>query len=234
MFRINLSDKEGWTRVELEDQHNGIKAEVIRSGAVLNAFYVPTSTGLVNLIDGYKGKEDFAQTITKGFRGAKLSPFVCRLNRSRYSWKGVEYKLEDKFVLNGSALHGILYDAVFDVIDTTSNEHSCSVTLRYQYDGDLSGYPFPYNCTVKYCLEGEGKLTIQTHLSNPAAAETSIPICDGWHPYFRLGGVVDDWWLEMASDQMLEYDTELIPTGKYVTNSMFYPKRKIGDIHLDN
>jgi aldose 1-epimerase len=156
------------------------------------------------------------------------------LNRSRYSWNGVEYTLDNKFVLNDSALHGILYDAVFDVMDTSANDSCCSVTLRYQYDGDLSGYPFPYNCTVKYTLGEEGKLTIQTHLSNPATAETSIPISDGWHPYFKLGGKVDDWWLEVASDQMLEYDPQLIPTGKFISNTMFYPRRKIGDMHLDN
>jgi aldose 1-epimerase len=234
MFRINVLNQDGWTRVVLEDQQNGNKAEILGSGAVLNAFYLETPGGPFNLIDGYIDKEDFKNCITKGFRSAKLSPFVCRLDRSKYSWNGVEYTLDNRFVLNGSALHGILYDAVFDVIDTAENDSCCSVTLRYQYDGDLSGYPFPYNCTVKYTLGEEGKLTIHTHLSNPITAATSIPICDGWHPYFKLGGKVDDWWLEVASDQMLEYDSELIPTGKYVTNSSFYPRRRIGDLHLDN
>ena len=45
---------------------------------------------------------------------------------------------------------------------------------------------------------------------------------------------MDDWWLEVASDQMLEYDAQLIPTGQYLSNPMFYPRRKIGDLHLDN
>jgi aldose 1-epimerase len=33
---------------------------------------------------------------------------------------------------------------------------------------------------------------------------------------------------------MLEYDPQLIPTGKFVTLSTIYPRRKIGDMHLDN
>jgi aldose 1-epimerase len=45
---------------------------------------------------------------------------------------------------------------------------------------------------------------------------------------------VDDWWLELASDQMLEYDTGLIPTGRYITNAAFYPGKKIGQMNLDN
>jgi aldose 1-epimerase len=205
-----------------------------KAGAILNAFILSTPGGPVNVIDGYRSKADFEDRATQGFRSAKLSPFVCRLNQSLYSWKGIEYKLDNKFVLNGSALHGILYDAAFDVLDTTADEESCSVTMRYQYDGELSGYPFPYNCTVRYCLGEGGRLTIQTHLSNPVAAGQAIPICDGWHPYFQLGGKVDDWWLEVASDQMLEYDSALIPTGKYVTNTSFYPGRTIGQMNLDN
>ncbi|HLO81436.1 MAG TPA: aldose 1-epimerase [Chitinophagaceae bacterium] len=235
MFRVNIADQDGWSKVELEDAQAGNKVEVLpRAGAILNAFHLNTPDGPVNVIDGYQSREDFEQRVTQGFRSAKLSPFVCRLNQSTYSWKGAEYKLDNKFVLNGSALHGILYDAAFDIIESTSSDDSCSVTMRYQYDGDLTGYPFPYNCTVRYCLGVGGKLTIQTHLSNPAAAKQAIPISDGWHPYFKLGGQVDDWWLEMASDQMLEYDQALIPTGKYVTNAAFYPGRKIGGISLDN
>jgi aldose 1-epimerase len=235
MFRTSILDKEGWTRVELEDQESGNKVEVIpKAGAILNAFYVSTPGGPLNVIDGYRSKADFEDRATKGFRSAKLSPFVCRLNQSLYSWKGIEYKLDNKFVLNGSALHGILYDAAFEILETASDEKSCSVTMRYQYDGELSGYPFPYNCTVRYCLGEGGRLTIQTHLSNPVAAEQAIPICDGWHPYFQLGGKVDDWWLELASDQMLEYDSALIPTGKYVANGAFYPGKKIGSMALDN
>jgi aldose 1-epimerase len=119
-------------------------------------------------------------------------------------------------------------------MEKSNTENQCSVTLRYQYDGHIEGYPFPYNCTIRYCLDNTGKLTIQTHLSNPAAAEQAIPISDGWHPYFRLGGKVDEAWLEIASDTMLEYDDQLVPTGKYIFNSEFYPGRKIGNLKLDN
>jgi aldose 1-epimerase len=57
---------------------------------------------------------------------------------------------------------------------------------------------------------------------------------DGWHPYFRLGGKVDGWQLQVASDQMMEYDADLIPTGRYVQNDVFASSRPIGDMKLDN
>jgi aldose 1-epimerase len=227
-------DSKGWIVVTLENAA-GVSAEIIPSaGGILNGLHLMTGDGSLNVIDGYTGPDDFHKRVHEGFNSAKLSPFVCRLNQSSYSWKGKLYKLDQKFVLNGSALHGILYDAPFDVMEKSNTENQCSVTLRYQYDGHIEGYPFPYNCTIRYCLDNTGKLTIQTHLSNPAAAEQAIPISDGWHPYFRLGGKVDEAWLEIASDTMLEYDDQLVPTGKYIFNSEFYPGRKIGNLKLDN
>jgi len=234
MFKTRVDGDVNWKEVWLEDGANGTRVQVLpNAGAILNSFVVNTSTGPFNLVDGYAGKEDFRMRVHNGFRSAKLSPFVCRLHQSTYTWKDKQYHVE-KFALNGSAIHGILYDAVFDLLDTHADEQGCSLLLRYQYDGHVEGYPFPYNCTVKYCLAPGNRLTIQTHLSNPPGATTAIPVADGWHPYFRLGGKVDEWWLEIASDQMLEYDGDLIPTGNYVRNGMFYPGRLIGGTRLDN
>lgn len=226
-----MLNKDGWQVVELADLATGLRAEIIPSaGSILNGLF---TSGNINIIDGYTDKNDFINRVHDGFRSAKLSPFVCRLNNATYSWEGKTYIL-DKFVINGSAIHGILYDAVFDVMETFSDDKQAFVVLRYQYDGQLSGYPFPFNCTITYCLSEGGNLKITTHISNPAAAENSFPICDGWHPYFKLGGKVDDWFLEICSDQMMEYSAELIPTGKYITNSTYYPGRLIGSEPLDN
>jgi aldose 1-epimerase len=87
---------------------------------------------------------------------------------------------------------------------------------------------------VTYTLGEGGCLTIDTHISNPPAAASAIPVVDGWHPYFRLGGKVDGWRLQIASDQMMEYDAALIPTGRYVFNDAFAEANLIGDMKLDN
>ena len=235
MGSVHIDSKNGWSVVALEDEVNGIRAEIIPSaGGILNGLFLKTDKGELNVIDGYSGYSDFKEHVHDGFKSAKLSPFVCRLNQSLYSWNGNIYKLDQKFVLNGSALHGILYDAPFEVVEKSSSEKRSSVTLRYQYDGNLEGYPFPYNCTIRYCLDDTGKLTIQTHLSNPPSASQAIPISDGWHPYFQFGGKIDEAWLEVASDSMFEYDEQLIPTGKYLVNSDLYPGRRVGGLKLDN
>jgi aldose 1-epimerase len=83
-------------------------------------------------------------------------------------------------------------------------------------------------------LREAGKLEITTWVANAESASSAIPIADGWHPYFTLGGKVDDWWLKIASDQMMEYDNSLIPTGGYLRDSTFTDGALIGDTKLDN
>jgi aldose 1-epimerase len=231
MFNITrIGRGTNWESVSLSDQESGLALEVVPcAGAILNAARI----GGFNLVDGYLDKEDFKTRLLLGFRSAKLSPFVCRLHEAGYSWQGINYRL-DKFLLNGSALHGILYDAPFEVVSEKQGEHECSVELNYHYAGDHSGYPFPFNCTVTYTLSKGCTISITTQVSNPGSSSSAIPMADGWHPYFTLGGTANDWWLQIASDQMLEYNEQLIPTGRYIQNGNFAEGRLIGEMKLDN
>jgi len=231
MFQINSTGRgTDWEVYELADEEAGVIAGIVPSaGAILNSLRVGGS----DVIEGYGGMEDFRTRVHQTFRSAKLLPFACRLQDAVYAWQGKKYRL-DKFLLNGSALHGLLYDLPFDVTAEKQGAEKALLTLRYPYDGWHPGYPFPFNCTVTYMLEKGGSLTIGTHISNPPAAASAIPMVDGWHPYFKLGGMADRWWLQIASDQMMEYDAALIPTGRYVFNDAFAEARPIGDMKLDN
>ena len=233
-FNVDRRLQDGWEVVELQDDRSGSYVDIIPSaGAIINSWKLGKGVKKQDLIDGYSGWPDFKANVNKGFKSAKLSPFVCRLKNGEYTWEGATRRT-GKFMLNADALHGLLYDVPFTITKEWVNEEGCGVEMEYDYRGDLPGFPFPYTCVVFYSL-GEGNvLTIKTMISNPANSSSAIPVCDGWHPYFALGGRVDDWWLQVASDQMLEYDASLIPTGKYITNNAFQEGRLIGDIKLDN
>lgn len=235
-FTTSLKRESGWEVVVLKDGILGSSVEIVPfAGAILNSFEIKKTIDNEpkgwNIIDGYNGLEDFKDRVHAGFRSAKLSPFVCRLKDGKYTWKGINYKI-DKFMLDGSALHGLLYDAPFKIIETQSNNNSCFVEMEYIYNGEQAGYPFPYRCKVKYNLSEENTLEIITQIDN--LSTESIPITDGWHPYFQLGGNVNDYWLQIASDEMLEYDDTLLPTGNYIKDNRFVNGRTIGDEKLDN
>jgi aldose 1-epimerase len=104
--------------------------------------------------------------------------------------------------------------------------------MKYEYRSEDPGYPFGYDCIVTWQLEAENKLTVTTECINKD--EGLIPMQDGWHPYFTLGGSINDLQLEFQAKNMVEFNGELIPTKNIVNYTRFSSIEKIGDTFLDN
>ncbi len=230
-FTIHINEEKGFPIILLTDKNLGTEAEIYAFGGLLNAFRVPVADKLFNIVDGYAGKEDISNNITNGFKSAKLSPFVCRMYKGRYHLNNREYQVH-KFFLNEHAIHGLIYDAVYTVVQTEADNTKASVTLRYEYKGDDEGYPFPYNINLNWKLEAGNKLTVATTVSHHNAGP--IPIADGWHPYFTLGGKVDEWNIRFNSSTQLEYDADLLPSGKKIKDTRFVHGCSLQNIELDN
>lgn len=217
--------------ITLRDTTTGCIAVIYAFGGLLNEFSIPTDPGFINIIDGFDSVQDARENITAGFKSAKLSPFVCRMHSGAYRFNDTHHIIQ-KYFLDGHAIHGLLYDAVFKVTHTESSDTNASVTLEHVYDATDKGYPFPYKIAITWTLEPQNKLTVTTIVShnNPHA----IPMADGWHPYFALGGPVDEWTLQFDSDCRLEFDTNLLPTGKKITDNRFTCGSLLRGIELDN
>jgi len=126
----------------------------------------------------------------------------------------------------------LLVKKSFEVVKETATDSSASVTMKYDYRKDDAAYPFDYRCEVKYELKKNRMLMIETTVMN--TGKESLPVADGWHPYFTLGGRIDDMELSFHAKQMLEFDEKLIPTGRLIPNTKFNKPEKIGDTFLDN
>jgi aldose 1-epimerase len=230
-FETIVTGEPGHPAITLTELGTGCQAEIYSFGGLLNAFRIPQSQGLTNVIDGFSSVKEAMENATNGFKSAKLSPFVCRIKSGQYRFENRDYTIQ-KHLLSGHAIHGLLYDAAFKITDTTSEIDHASVTMAYDYNGTDKGYPFPYKITVKWKLEAANKLSVTTTLTHHN--KTDIPIADGWHPYFTLGGSVDDCTLQFDSDCQLEYDAELLPTGKKITDTRFTNGTPLRGIELDN
>ncbi|NDC77035.1 MAG: hypothetical protein EBZ67_04065 [Chitinophagia bacterium] len=159
-FQIMHDHAEGWDRVRLHDALTGCNADIIPSaGAILNAFSIPTPDGECNVIEGFRDAADWRERVTKGFHSAKLSPFVCRLRNSSYDWNGRRHTIS-KFLLNGTAIHGLLYDAPYHIIEKAVHADYAELELKYAYKGDAEGFPFPYDCLIRYRLEPGNTLLV--------------------------------------------------------------------------
>jgi aldose 1-epimerase len=233
MFSTSSSTEDGFDKVFLKDEATGTIATVVPScGAILQSFTIVKDGKEFNVIESYESADDFRKNVTsKGFLGAKLSPFVCRLNKGKYSFEGREYTIEKYF--NGNhALHGILYDQPFRIIEQGADQKKTSVSMMHEYRGIDGGYPFFYDCLVKYELEKENRLNVITEVTNKD--EIKIPVQDGWHPYFTLGAKLDELELQFHSKERVEFNEELIPTGKLSPYIEFNAGKKLGDTFLDN
>src|ERR1700680_2887732 len=203
----------------LKDEMLGTEVAILPEfGGLLHGFSIRVDKDLFNIIDNYENLEQARREIGKTYKSARMSPFVCRIAGGRYVFDGKEYELKNKFT-DGSAIHGLLYNKPFAVTDENADEQGASQSLLYRYRKDDNGYPFNYDCSLAYTLRADNILEVKTTLTN--SGDRNIPIADGWHPYFTLGGSVDDYLIHINAEDMLEFDDKLIPTSSTLQNDLF-------------
>jgi len=216
----------------LKNNETGTEAEVYAFGALMNKFAIKKDGKLINVVDGYASPKDAKVRITDGFKSAKLSPFVCRLaKQGEFSFEGKNYKT-GKTYMNGSAIHGLIYDEVFSLVSTNADDNKATLVLQYNYNKTNQGFPFTYSIEVSYTLSEKNQLTVESKVTN--LSKTNMPINDGWHPYFTLGKKIDALEIKFNSKELVEFDEGLLPTGKVSVYNTFNQFKIFGDTFLDN
>lgn len=230
-FKVAIDQSGLHPIVVLEEIETGTRAEIYAFGGLLNAFTILKDDQPFNCIHGFESVTDASQNITNGFKSAKISPFVCRLQHGQYQFNGQPYTIQ-KHYLGPHALHGLLFDAVFTIKDTFSNDEMAAVDLQFQYQQSDPGYPFAFSMMIRWELRRRNHLTVTTTVTHHN--DQPIPYADGWHPYFTLGGSINDYTLQFDSDRQLEFDATLIPTGKKIADTRFTEAHQLNTTHLDN
>jgi len=232
MFAIEKLQHNGFDKIVLANNASQTRVEIVPGcGAMLHAFTVWNGKDTINIIDSYSNKKTFDENAeSNGFKGLKLSPFPCRIPNAAYHFNGHRYHFSN-FLLNGSAIHGLLYKQPFRLVQEQATENFSAISLLHEYKGSDAGYPFPYDCIVDYRLEKENALSITTTVRNAGASP--LPIADGWHPYFTFGGKVDDLELQFQSQEVMEF-INLIPSGRILPYTTFSSFTRIGEAALDN
>lgn len=232
MFEVKQVNKNGFEAWQLSDGKGCTALVVPACGGILSEFCIEHNGSSLNIIDSYASKLEFDTAVESlGFKGCKLSPYVCRMKNGEYKFAGERYR-SDGFYLGAHALHGLIYKADFKLEKTNATDEEATVELIFSYKKTDEGYPFSYDCRVIYELKKDNNLFIRTIIKNQT--ELAIPICDGWHPYFSFGGTVNELLMYFRAPEMLEFDDELIPTGKKLPNYQFQQLERIGDARLDN
>lgn len=230
-FSINIKPLAEFKLIHISNESTGEYIAISTKGGLLNNWIQPISGGNFDIIDGNDFNEGWGHFEANGFKSGKMNPFSCRLQNGKYTHESIPYSIE-KFYLGTHAIHGILYDAPFEIDHTESSDDKALVSLRFDYKKMDNGFPFDYTLQIKWIFEKGNKVIACTSITNNG--QESIPMMDGWHPYFKLGESINDCTIQFYNKGILEYNKELIPTGNLIPNNDYeIPKNLIG-IELDN
>lgn len=230
-FLIDRHTENDLDLLRLQDNASGTTISILPAyGALLHGFEVPLDEGRINIIDNYSGKVDLEQALAISYKSAKLSPFACRIPDGRYTFDEITYNFANRYS-DGTAIHGLLYNQPFNLVDKFADDQQAAIRLRHHYKKTDAGFPFEYMCEVKYALHPNRALNVETTITN--LTDQFIPMQDGWHPYFKLGGKINQYDLQFRSDTMLESNEQIVPTGNTIFDDTFLNGANIGNRFLD-
>ena len=150
MFKAELLEKDGLHIIVLSDRSNRI--EILPScGGIMNAWQIMVEGAWKNIVSGYDDQLDFDNNCEKkGFRGCKLSPYVCRIKDGKYKINELEHTI-GKFGFDHHNIHGLIYNSVFENTSTHSNNTEALASLVHHYKGNDIGYPYNYSIEIISC-----------------------------------------------------------------------------------
>jgi aldose 1-epimerase len=230
-FSIDIQPLFNFHRIRITDNSIAVHIDIISKGGLLNSWIQRPANNFWDVIEGNNFEAGWGLFEANGFKSGKMSPFSCRLHKGEFIHEDKTYKL-NKFYLGNHALHGVIYDAPFEIVSTEIQPEKASVLLEYNHQTSQEGFPFNYTIQLLWTLCKENKVTITTHIINKG--QSSFPIMDGWHPYFKLGNTIDECTLQFFNNGILAYDDELIPTGKINPDPQFEKPKNLTGIELDN
>ncbi|MBG6215212.1 aldose 1-epimerase [Cryobacterium sp. CAN_C3] len=141
------------------------------------------------------------------FRGAIAAPWPNRIADGRYLAGGVPEQLPVNEASRDCALHGLVFDRAWQLLEHAPGEVVLGVRLPAG-----PGYPFQLDLTARYTVAADG-LTTTIEAQNSGAGEAPYGVCP--HPYLSAGDTpLDDWTLTIPADRVLEATPDrLLPIG---------------------
>lgn len=159
--------------IEIEDANQVSYAKInINQGASLQLLSL-NSTPVIKDLDPLPYSDTYASSI--------LFPFANRIKDGTYQYKGETYKFEINQVEEKNALHGLVYNKTFKILNKNTTDDEASVILEYKELNVSKGFPYTYAIQLKYVFTKDS-LNLSVSVKNTDAKP--FPFTLGWHPYF--------------------------------------------------
>ncbi|WP_445747602.1 aldose 1-epimerase [Polaribacter sp.] len=134
-----------------------------------------------------------------------LFPFVSRIENGKYQFDGKNYQLDcNQAGIN--ALHGLVYNKTFSIVNQEITDKNSAVTLSYKENNPPKGFPYTYELQLTYTLSEKG---LSIHIKATNFDQVPFPFTVGWHPYFYTNHLQDAV-VKFNSHQQVAFDEKLI------------------------
>lgn len=117
-----------------------------------------------------------------------LFPFANRIKDGAYTFNGKDYKFTINQIEENNALHGLVFDKTFNIIEQKCDHDSASLTLQYTEVNESIGFPYTYSMQLQYVFTKTG-LSLKLTVTNTNSK--TFPFTVGWHPYFISDNLYD-------------------------------------------
>ena len=229
MYKVLEDQLGGHQRVTLFNSDTGERVSIVSSlGANINSMVLCSDKNLLEVLNADQTFEELQTNCC--FKSAKLTPFPNRTKDGLFILEGNNYELDCNFKEEGHAIHGLVWNKPFRLLEKYASADFAFVRHGLDYGGENKGYPFKFRL-VQTTLLNEKGVEIITEIVN--SGSTKLPIGDGWHPYFKLNEPVDSLELRIPSNNRIDIDSRMIPTGKMYTFDKFQNLNLIKDTSFD-
>lgn len=204
------------TKVTIKNDH-GIAISCLSMGATWYEFLVPKENGQQqNLIMNFAHCADYyanglccCQAIGRVAGRIKKGQFV--LNN-----ECVQVPTNE----NGNTLHGGNHGFRFQnwAVATAQTENSASIIFTKNIKEKVDGFPGDFMASITYTLDNQNRVTVSEKADNGPHTTLFNPTI---HVYFNLSDTsnLDSHEIKINSQNRLQLNSELIPTGKMLTTA---------------
>jgi aldose 1-epimerase len=138
-----------------------------------------------------------------------LVPFVNRIRRSRFTFRGRDVVLQPNMTGDPSVLHGQGWLSPWTLLFAADGE----AELAFEHPAD--SWPWAYEARQHFTLDGSG---LSVRLSCLNASAEPMPCGLGQHPYFPCGPATR---LDTNVTHVWEIDEHVLPTRKVAATGRF-------------
>ena len=195
---------------------NGLELQISNLGATIISLNIPDKTNrIVNVVVGLEpedyNKEPYLSNYP--YLGASIGRYAGRISKGSFQLSGETYKL---YTEDGVHLHGGKkgFDKKYWAIESLTEGENPTVTYSCESAHLEEGYPGNLKVNVTYQLTEKNEVKV----TYKATTDAVTPINLTNHAYFNLNGKdsIIDHKLQLNSEQYLEVDSQLIPSGKSI------------------